>query len=347
MNKMVPALAALVLCCGCIWVRFRLLEQKAETVSVLRYRLQTTIARPVKDVFDLIRAWNTYAVDYARYSEVSSHGLTGVGTYSKGQANLAGRKVKWNEVVVEFQEDRVVRLVYGGDMRGTLKMEVEPVGEKTRYSFTGHIFFLPDSILSRTLNAFLEQGILGDYLDQSVTAFLVKDLARLENKDPKQMVLDAPPTHEVFVDAYYKAQETLPKSPQQVFRYINSVSGLQTVLPVDRIEPVGDSPAAFSKLGNHYRVTATTGLETPLVYDMVVVQLDPPTEARYYLYAHNAGLEIDLLVRPAPGGSKVLMLFILDLPEAAEGQDLEVLIQTSHLDKAVQEALTNLKQTWK
>jgi len=341
--KTLTVWSVIFLMAGCALLRTRRLENKKDTVSVLTYDLQTTINRPVKEVFELTRLWNTYVVGYASYSEVSGPGLTGIGNFNRGEASLAGRKVKWTETVAEWEEQRTVRFVYSGDMRGSVRISMEPLGDKTRYRFSAHIFFLPDSALASALNAFLEQGILGDYLDQTVTDWLVKDFAKLENKEPEQVRLDQKPVHSVFADAYLTATETFSISPEKLFQILNSRDGLKAILPLDRIEPAEKSPPDFEGLGNHYRATASRGLTTPLVYDLVIVQYDPPKEARYYLYAGGAAMEIDLIVVPDATGSKALILFILDLPESVAGRTLDVLIHLSDIDQQAQKELTELK----
>ncbi len=346
MSRAIPRIlagAALVfLLMGCAAMRVRNLEKKKDTVSVLTYNLTTTINRPSKEVFDLVKLWNTYTVGYAQYSEVSGRGLTGIGNHSRGEADLGGRKVNWDETVVEWEDDRTIRFVYSGDARGSVKISLEPLGDKTRYRFTVHLFFLPDSTLARALNALLEQGILGDYLDQTITEWLVKDIAKLENKKPEQVILDQKPVQSVFSDAYLTATETFSMSPEKLFKLLNSREGLQAVLPVDRIEPAENSPREFQGLGNHYLATASEGLATPLVYHLVIVQ-DDPREARYYLYAYGVAMEIDLIVLPAGTGSKALMLFILDLPDSVQDRSLDVLSHISNIDQQAQKNLTNLK----
>jgi hypothetical protein len=283
-------------------------------------------------------------VGYASYSSTSGHGLTGVGNHSTAVASLAGRKVRVNETVAEWEEGRAIRFVYSGDMRSSIRISMEPAGNQTKYSFSGHLFFLPDSVLASTLSAALNQGILGTYLDQTITDWLVKDFAKLENKKPEDFQLDSKPVHSVFADAYLTAEESFALSPEKLFKTVNSREGLQAILPVDTIEPAGDSPGDFSGIGNHYRVTATKGLSAPLTYDLVIVQYDPPREARYYLYAHGGALEIDAITVPSGLGSKVLMLFILDMPKSVSAGAMDMLIHVSDIDKQAQANLASLKR---
>ena len=149
------ALAAAAAVAGCASIKVRNLENKKDTVSVLTYKLTTTIDAPVKDVWELTKKWNTYTVGYAKYDTTSGKGYSGVGEHSTGEASLAGNKIKWNEVVVQWQDERLVRFAYGSTLRGSLTISMEPVGDKTRYSFIVHTFFLPDNTLSRTLNSLL------------------------------------------------------------------------------------------------------------------------------------------------------------------------------------------------
>jgi len=341
--KALVVLVCFVLLSGCALMRVRTLERKKDTVSVVTYNLSATVNAPVSEVWELTKLWNTYTVGYANYADTSSKGLTGIGNHSSGQASLAGRKVKWHETVAEWKDERLVRFVYSGDARGTVKIAMEPDGEKTRYHFTVRMFFLPDSILAKTLNSILEQGILGDYLNKTITDWLVKDFARLEKKKPEEVKLENQPVHSVFADAYLTASETFAMPPGKLFKILNSAAGLQSVLPVDSIVPV-EGPEVFEGLGGHYTVTASEGLERPLVYDMVVVQYDPPREARYYLYAHDVCMEIDLLVIPTAKGSKALLLFILDMPDSVQGQALDALIHTSDIDKQAQKRLSALSE---
>jgi hypothetical protein len=342
--EIITALIALVtFVCGCSLIKARRLTDKEETVSVVTYHLETMIDSPVEEVFELTRMWNTYVVDWAEYTTTSSHGLTGIGNYSTGKASLVGRSVVWNEVVTDWEDDRRVKFVYSGDIRGSVEISMEPAGDQTKYSFTTHAFFLPDSIGASALEALLEQGILGDYLNEIVTDFIVKDIATLEGKAPEDVLLTGEPGHEVFVDAYFTADETFDVPARELFGRLTSTRGLESILPVDRIEPVGGSPETFEQLGDHYRVTASEELMQPLEYDMVVVQYDPPKEVRFYLYAHDVCMEIDLLVIPTLTGSRVLTIFILNFPKSVEGRAFDVLMHTSNIDQAVQKRLTELK----
>ena len=128
---------------GCAAMRAKRLSNKEEVVSVVTYNLETVINSPVEEVFELTRMWNTYVVDWAEYTTTSSHGLTGIGNHSTGKANLAGRTLLWNEVVTDWEDERLVKFVYSGDMRGSVEISMEPTGDQTRYSFTSRVFFLP------------------------------------------------------------------------------------------------------------------------------------------------------------------------------------------------------------
>ncbi len=340
--RVVTALALLVLIWGCTLIRMRNLEEKEETISVITYSLQTTIDRPVEAVWDLTRMWNTYVVGWAEYTTNSSYGLTGIGNYSTGRASLLGKSVTWNEVVTEWEEGRTVKFVYSGDVRSMIKISMEPHGDKTLYNFTAHTFFLPDNMMNSTLNSWLEQGLLSEILDKAVTDWIVQDIATLEGKKPEEVQLDQDKTYDVFVDAYLKATETFEEPAWNVFRLFDSTGELAAVLPVDSIEPVGDSPEEFSEMGNHYKMTVTEGMDTPLVYDMILIQYDPPLQERFYIYAHGVCMEMDIFMYPTLSGTKVIIVFVLDLPESIDGRALDVFIHTSNIDQAVQQALARL-----
>ena len=185
--------------------------------------------------------------------------------------------------------------------------------------------------------------MLGSFLDDIGTSWIVKDIATLEHKKPEEVKLDSKPEHKVFADAYLLAEETFAATPEKVFKMLNSPEGLQAILPVDSVKPAAGAPEKFKGLGDHYLVSASSGLSAPIAYDMFIISYDPPYEARYYLYAYGAAMEIDVLMVPTLKGTKALILFILDMPDSVQGQALDVMIHASDIDKKCQQKLDKLK----
>ena len=130
-----------------------------------------------------------------------------------------------------------------------------------------------------------------------------------------------------------------------MFDEFASAEGMNSLMTGSRLEPVGDSPDAFSGVGDHYRLIAGEDRKEPLVYDMFVVQYDYPEELRLHFHAYDTTMEIDYFITPTLAlDSKVMIVFIIDLPDTTAGRVLDVIIHTSDIDQRVQQALTDVRK---
>jgi len=346
---MKKAILPIILVCsltGCVWIKTRILERKEETVTVYTYDAETMIDKPVEEVFEHLMDWELMSrlLPYIDFDLPPEPRIRGVGDYLNGRANALGLNFPVRLVVVQLEPGRIFRIAVAEDVRGSFKFTLEPVENRTRFIMSAHIFMLPDSLLTSAFNSLTgQESLVRNLGEEFLTNALLKLKAQLEAKDLKSVRLDKEPTSDVFVDAYFTAEENFSLPPEELFNMFASVDGMNSVLPAAKVEPIGDSPMTFEGVGNHYIFTTTRSFETPLVGDMVIMHFDSPEECRLFLYAHEVCIEMDFLVAPTISGSKVFFLFIVDLPDTMAGRALDVIMITSSIDKRVQEALSKAK----
>ncbi len=357
MKRVLLAIILLSFLGGCTWTKSRLLERKEETITVWSYDVDTMIDRPMEDVFKHISIWENVGkmVPYADLEPPAEPMIRGVGDYMEGRISILGVSIPWRMVVVEWEPARRIRYAMAGSLRGFSKVTLEAVGDQTHMIMSSHVYYLPDTIVKSVFNTMISSGTqdiqwepLAKRSRELTMAYGGRPIllfkAELEGKDPDSVSLDTEPTSNMFVDSYFMAQEIFSLPSEELYKRLDSIDDLNSLVPGIRIEPVGDSPRTFEGPGHHYTLTATEGLETPLVYDVVTMQVDPPRETRLFLLSHNVCMEWDFIVAPTLKGGKVFALFIVDHPDVMEGRALEVIIHASKIDGMVQQSLTGLKK---
>jgi hypothetical protein len=343
MKKTLPVIILVCILAGCAWIKTRMLSREEETLKVMTYEAQSMIDRSVDEIFEYCSYWEHIDsfIPYAVFYPSSEPKIRGVGDYVEGRANTMGLSLPWRWVVVEWDP-----FAFGEDLRGSMRVCLEPKGDRTLATLTAHVYLLPDTLLSNVFDIIVSQNLVWEFLDTQMTDVIRRTVGALEGIDHRDVQLYKEPKYKLFVDAYFTAEEIFPLSPQELFDKFASTEGLNSIMVGSRLEPVGDTPDVFSGVGDHYRLIAGEEREEPLVYDVFVVQYDYPEELRLYFYAYDTTMEIDFLTAPTLTlDSKVMVLFIIDLPDTMAGRVLDVIIHTSDIDKRVQEALTGVRAT--
>jgi hypothetical protein len=348
MKKILPAIIMACLFAGCAFIKTRMLSNRDEVLKVMTYEVVSMIERPVDEVFEYCSYWEHIDsfIPYAVFYPSSEPRIRGVGDYVEGRATTMGLTLPWRWVVVEWDPPRCMKFAFGEDVRGSMRVCLEPKGDQSIATLTSHVYLLPDTLLSNVFDVVVSRNIVWEFLDTQMTDVVRRTIGALEGRDHQTVQFDNEPEYKLFVDAYFTAEEIFPMRPEALFDKFASTEGMNSIMAGSRLEALDDTPDVISGVGDHYQLIAGEDREEPLVYDMFVVQYDYPRELRLHFYAYDTTMEIDYLITPTMTlDSKVIVLFIIDLPDTMAGRALDVIIHTSDIDKRVQEALTGVRET--
>jgi hypothetical protein len=325
-------------------------DQAKETVTCTTYSAEVRVEQPPEAVFNSIREWEyyQYAIPRASLTMRSGPRINGLGDHMGGRVNGLVANLPWQAVVTRYELNRRMTISFSEGLRGSVTCSLIPLegGAATKMVYSVHLFFPQDTAMGQALAEVINQGsgALADTVDRLITDGLRLATARLNGQDPATFKLEVAPRYEVFQDSFFVIEDRLRTSPKKTFERFARPEEIAALLPFERLEPVGDSPADAVMLGSRYRGVSRPELGARVEYDVIPIQLSPGKEARYMITAADVMMEVDLQFSPALTGANVRMLFMIDLPAEQSGQTLDVIIQTSSVDKFAQARVQELKQ---
>jgi len=342
-------LLIILICCltGCSWMQTRMLEGVEETVTVYTYHVEDEINLGADDLFEQLESWEllTRIIPYIKFDTSGDARIHGTGDYIDGRANILGVNFPVRLVIVEWEPGRILRVAIAEGVRGSAKLTLEPVGNRTRLAISLHVFLLPNTILAGAFNATMDQDALVKGLsEEALTATFIKLKGELEGIPSTQVDRNITSSYRVFVDAYLSADETISMPPKELFDNHFNVETMSKLWPNGRMEAAPDAPSTFHEVGARYvaSTTLTPGIETQ--YDMFVTQSDHAKETRFFILNEDVSIEWDFLFSPtASGGTKVLTIVIIDMPDDTSGKMLDFIIFISSVDVMLDDALSKLK----
>jgi carbon monoxide dehydrogenase subunit G len=352
MKKIICFLLVLAGAAGsCSWFDKRVFQpqtSKDQHLWCLDYQLDTTFHLQAEELFAYMSEWDNLAaaIPRAHFYHRNRERLEGVGDYALGMTSgITAVKVPVQITVVRWDPPRLVELAFSKTFHGTINFTLTPAGDSTRVKVSLHLFFLPDTLLGRSINNMLQQGKVDAAISKLVTETARCFKAQAEGVDPEQVEVE-PPVYRIFPDTMFQASRRFSTPPAALYRRLTSPSGISTFLPFDSLEPREGAPTAPQKIGDHYRAVSTLAGSAPVSYDLVTLEFNPHKDARFYIFAHDVRIECNLSLHPTLTGSEAQVFYIVDLPPEQAGPALDVIIQTNNIDQFAQEGLDRLSSEY-